>query len=90
MLMFILTILLLTISAIGYMVSLGVLCKDYQNYVAGIINFACVIALVVGVLMACNNVHDVVCAECGSKKVISASTKYCDVCGSELILVNEK
>ena len=52
--------------------------------VVGIINFACVTALVIGMLLACNKVLEVECSKCETRKVVSASVKYCDVCGESL------
>lgn len=85
-----LAILLLTIGVIGYVVSFAVLYVESDCPAASIINFACVTALVIGILIACNKVQEVECTKCESRKVVSASAKYCDVCGSELIPVNER
>jgi hypothetical protein len=85
-----LAILLLSIGAIGYVVSFAVLSAESDRPVVSTINFACVVALVIGILVACNKVIEVKCPKCKSEKVVSASVKYCDVCGNELTPVNEK
>lgn len=85
-----LAILLLIIGVTGYVVSFAVLYVESDCPAASIINFACVVALVIGILIACNKVQEVECTKCESKKVVTTSVKYCDVCGSELVPVNEK
>lgn len=85
-----LAILLLSIGSIGYVVSLVVLYVESDRTVVSIINFACAVALVIGILVACNKVLEVECPKCENRKIVSTSTKYCDVCGSELIPANEK
>ena len=83
-------ILLLTIGVAGYVISLVTLYVESERSVASIINLACVVALAIGILIACNKVQEVECTKCEIKKKVSTSVKYCDVCGSELIPVNEK
>lgn len=85
-----LTISLLLIGVVGYIVSFAALSAESDNVVVSVINFACVIALVIGILLACNKVIEVECIKCESRRLESTSVKYCDVCGSELIPVNEK
>lgn len=83
-------ILLLTIGVAVYVISLISLYLESERSGASIINLVSVVVLVIGLLMACNNVQEVECTKCESKKVVSTSVKYCDVCGGELIPVNEK
>lgn len=85
-----LTVILMAVGAIMYVITWAVLSVEANNNVISIMNFASIIALVIGILLATNKVQEVECSKCEIRKVVSANVKYCDICGSEVVPVNEK
>lgn len=88
--MVVLTVILIAVGALMYVITWAVLSVEADNQIVSIMNFASIIALVVGMLFASNKIQEVECSKCETRKVVSTNVKYCDICGDELKLVNEK